>query len=121
MVSALQLENVQATIKNAIDAAIQSAVARFSERVDALESMAESLKKRIGYLEAELNSNQSQVKLAIAKANNNEQYSRKYNPGIFGLEEKADENYTELLKEFCASKLNFQLSVAEVDRVHRVG
>ena len=40
-VSALQLETVQATIKNAVDAAVQSAVARFSERVDALESMAE--------------------------------------------------------------------------------
>ena len=41
VVSALQLETVQATIKNAVDAAVQSAVARFSERVDALESMAE--------------------------------------------------------------------------------
>ena len=117
-VSALQLETVQATIKNAVDAAVQSAVAHFSERVDALESMAE--KKRIGYLEAELNSTQSQVKLAIAEANDNEQYSRKYILRIFGLEEKADKNCTELLKEFCATKLNFQLSVAEVDRVHRV-
>ena len=69
--------------------------------------------------EAELNSTQSQVKLAIAKANDNEQYSRKYNLRIFGLEEKADENCTEFLKEFCATKLNFQLSVAEVERVHR--
>ena len=99
----------------------QSYYCYFSERVDALESTAESLKKRIGSLEAELNSTQSQVKLAIAKANDNEHYSRKYNLRIFGLEEKADENCTELLKEFCAIKLNFQLSVAEVDRVHRIG
>ena len=78
--------------------------------------MAESLKKRLGYLEAELISTQRQVKLAIAKANDNEQYSRKYNLGTFGVEEKADENCTEIIKEFCATKLNFQLNVAEVDR-----
>ena len=82
---------------------------------EALEEATLPLQKRIETLEAEL------LKVTV-KANQNEQYSRKYNLRLVGLSEEEGENCTDKVVDFCkAEKLGVNVDKGEIDRAHRLG
>ncbi|CAB4009771.1 Hypothetical predicted protein [Paramuricea clavata] len=70
--------------------------------------------KRIEALEAEL------TKVTI-KANENEQYSRKYNLRIIGLVETDGEDCVQKVVQFVDEKLHLNILKEEIDRAHRLG
>jgi hypothetical protein len=58
---------------------------------------------------------------ALLKANDNEQYSRKYNLRFVGIEEKTGENCVALIVTFCNEKLGVAVKVKDINRAHRIG
>ena len=73
---------------------VANAVELLNEKLVELEQQLPriiELKTKVINLEARLSAAQEESKLAMDKANDNEQYSRKYNLRFIGIEEKKDE------------------------------
>ena len=117
-------ESFQLALKKSVDAAVASAVEPFNKKLAEFEQhvpRVTDLEKKINDLESRLSAAQEEAKLAINKANDNEQYSRKYNLRFIGIEEKKDENCTELIVAFCKEKLGIVVPANTIDRAHQVG
>lgn len=117
-------ESFQLALKKSVDAAVASAVEPFNKKLAEFEQhvpRVTDLEKKINDLESRLSAAQEEAKLAINKANDNAQYSRKYNLRFIGIEEKKDENCTELIVAFCKEKLGIVVPANAIDRAHRVG
>ena len=89
--------------------------------IDVLLPCIIELEKKISDLESCLLVAQEESKHAMEKANNNEQYSQKYNIHFVGIEENASENCTDLIIEFCREKLEIAISADDIARAHHVG
>ena len=96
---------LQATIKEAVTAALQGIVEPMKERIDSLE-------EKVLNLETELE---------LVKANENEQHSRRHNIRVFGFDENKDEVCIDKIVQFCNEKLNVEIVNGQIDRAHRVG
>lgn len=82
--------------------------------VKEIEKAVQPLKKKITELETQL----SKVR---SHANENEQYSRRYNVRIHGIPEEKGENCYDIVLRFCRDELKCDVGVNEIDRTHRVG
>ncbi len=69
---------------------------------------------QIDSLKAELNNAQIHI-------NHNEQYSRRCNIRIFGIQEIRGENCSEVVINFLKTELGLVISLEDIDRHHRVG
>ena len=100
-------DTIKASLNDIIAAMINEAVQPLKQRIENLEGQLEAVKQ---------------------KANDNEQYSRRSNVRIFGMESpdtNSDsvmfENRTKSVVDFCKNELGVDLHEQEIDRAHRVG
>ena len=87
----------------------------------ALEEIIKPLNKEIVSLQSEVKMLKSKLSEASAKANDNEQYSRRNNIRIFGLPETEGEDCYDLVLKLCQNDLEINVARDELDRAHRVG
>ena len=117
-------ESFQLALKRSIDAAVGSAVEPLKEKLGGLDQYVlrvNKLEATICDLESQLSVVRKESNYAMNKANDNEQYSRKYNLRFIGIEEQKDENCTDKIVEFCKNMLRIDMPVSTIDRAHRVG
>ena len=107
-----------------MDSYIQSSEIFKKVLVEALNSALQEtltpLYAEIKSLKSEVLSLRSELSEVKAKANDNEQYSRRNNIRIFGLGEENNENCYDVVLRLC-DELNLDVKRNELDRVHRVG
>ena len=117
-------ESFKLALKRSIDAAVGSAVEPLKGKLGGLDqyvSRVNKLEATISDLESQLSVARKESKYAMDKANDNEQYLSKYNLRFMGIEEKKDENCTDIIVEFCKNMLGIDMLVSTTDRGHRVG
>jgi len=78
------------------------------------------LQKEISCLTDELAKLKSELDEVKAKANNNEQYSRRNSIRIFGQNEEEGEDCYAKVVDLCENVLEIEVGRNELDRVHRV-
>ncbi|CAB4023920.1 Hypothetical predicted protein [Paramuricea clavata] len=81
---------------------------------ESVQQATKPLLEKIEALEAELTN-------VRVQANENEQYSRKYNLRIVGLNENDGENCVGEVIKLCKEKLNVNVDERDIDRAHRLG
>lgn len=122
--SLIQLEELRADMKEAMRSELNQffkstefkdifAEAAKSLIVETIEEATLPLLKRIEILETKLLD-------VTVKANENEQYSRKYNLRLVGLNEDEGEDCVDKVVDFCKEKLDLNID-KEIDRAHRLG
>ena len=89
-------------------------------------AMAETIEAALTPLKAEIIKLENQLLEVQEKSNDNEQYSRRYNVRIYGVEPVADgndegEDCVKTVIDFCSDQLQVEVDQAEIDRAHRVG
>ena len=82
--------------------------------VTEIEKAVMPFRHQIDSLKAELNNAQIHI-------NHNEQYSRRCNIRIFGIQEIRGENCSEVVINFLKTELGLVISLEDIDRRHRVG
>jgi exosome complex exonuclease DIS3/RRP44 len=81
---------------------------------ESVQQATKPLLENIEALEAELTN-------VRVQANENEQYFRKYNLRIVGLNENDGENCVGEIIKLCKGKLNVNVDERDIDRAHRLG
>lgn len=61
------------------------------------------------------------IRLVDKKLESLEQYTRRNNLGLFGVEEKSYENTNVLAMDIIRNKLNVNINLSDIERSHRVG
>ena len=101
--------------KDIIAKAVKEAVGQ------AVESMLKELKAKIAALEGKVKTLEDTIEKVAAKANDNEQYSRRQNVRVTGFVEEEEENCVEKFVNLCREKIGLDVNDEIVDRAHRVG
>jgi hypothetical protein len=124
VVDVLKEESFQQTIKDAVDSAVSKAVGNLNDKLVEVDSLAQRLntmEEIVRGFESKLLLVQNAAESALLKANDNEQYSRKYNLRFVGIEEKTGENCVVVIVTFCNEKLGVAVKVKYINRAHRIG
>ena len=100
-------EAFKTVLKNIVDEAVATVVEPLINEIHQLQEEVGSLKSRL-------------VKVEMI-ANENEQYSRKYNLRFVSLEETKEENCSEKIINFWKTKLDITINPSEIDSAHCVG
>jgi hypothetical protein len=87
----------------------------------AIDVKIQPLQEEIASLKDEVALLKSKFVIVEAKANENEQYSRRNNIRIFGLPEAKDENCYKIVIDLCKDELKIDVTSDDIDRAHRVG
>lgn len=90
----------------------------FEPRLSALEARVESLAAEVVAVREDARARQV---LLENKIDDQEQYQRRNNVRIFGVEEVRGEDVTAIVTEICHDKLNVNIDPALIDRCHRSG
>ena len=101
--------------KDIIAKAVKEAVGQ------AMESVLKELKAEIAILEGKVKTLEGTIEKVAAKANDNEQFSRRQNVRVTGFVEEDDENCAEKFVNLCREKIGLDVNDDLVDRAHRVG
>ena len=101
--------------KDIIAKAVKEAVGQ------AIESVLKELKAEIAVLEGKVKTLEGTIEKVAAKANDNEQFSRRQNVRVTGFVEEDDENCAEKFVNLCREKIGLDVNDDLVDRAHRVG
>ena len=101
--------------KDIIAKAVKEAVGQ------AMESVLKELKAEIAVLEGKVKTLEGTIEKVAAKANDNEQFSRRQNVRVTGFVEEDDENCAEKFVNLCREKIGLDVNDDLVDRAHRVG
>ena len=86
-----------------------------------MESVLKELKAEIAVLEGKVKTLEDTIEKVVAKANDNEQYSRRQNVRVTGFVEEEEENCVEKFVNLCREKIGLDVNDEIVDRAHRVG
>lgn len=86
----------------------------------AVESILKELKAEIAVLEGRVKTLEDTIEKVAAKANDNEQFSRRQNVRVTGFVEEEEENCTQKFVNLCREKIGLDVSDEIVDRAHRV-
>ncbi|CAB3991401.1 Hypothetical predicted protein [Paramuricea clavata] len=86
----------------------------------AIDVKIQPLQEEIASLKDEVASLKSKFVIVEAKANENEQYSRRNNIRIFGLPEAKDENCYKIVIDLCKDELKIDVTSDDIDRAHCV-
>ncbi|XP_052131162.1 uncharacterized protein LOC127751526 [Frankliniella occidentalis] len=100
-------------LESLIASAITSANKAIQNSLNKLSAEVTSLKKEVKAKDTKLNEIEN-------KLDELEQYGRRNNLRIFGVEEREDEE-TDYIVIDMAKKMNVEVSVSSIDRSHRVG
>ena len=87
----------------------------------AMESILNDLKAEIAVLEGKVKTLEDTIEKVAAKANENEQFSRRQNVRVMGFVEEEEENCAEKFVNLCREKIGLDVNDEIVDRAHRVG
>lgn len=119
----LSFDSLSQSFKDELLKTIKDAVHEsLGEIVNDLKAKVSSMEQRMDNLEEQLSHLQSQIHLIGAKANDNEQYSRRHNVRIMGFPEEKGEDCVAKVAKFCKETMKLEtISPAEIDRAHRVG
>ena len=101
--------------KDIIAKAVKEAVGQ------AMESILKELKAEIAVLEGKVKTLEDTIEKVAAKANDNEQFSRRQNVRVTGFVEEDEENCAEKFVNLCREKIGLDVNDDIVDRAHRVG
>ena len=101
--------------KDIIAKAVKEAVGQ------AMESILKELKAEIAVLEGKVKTLEGTIEKVAAKANDNEQFSRRQNVRVTGFVEEDDENCAEKFVNLCRGKIGLDVNDDLVHRAHRVG
>ena len=101
--------------KDIIAKAVKEAVGQ------AMESVLEELKAEIAVLKGKVKTLEDNLEKVAAKANDNEQFSRRQNVRVTGFVEEDEENCAEKFVNLCREKIGLGVNDDIVDRAHRVG
>ena len=101
--------------KDIIAKAVKEAVGQ------AMESILKELKAEIAVLEGKVKTLEDTIEKVAAKANDNEQFSRRQNVRVTGFVEENEENCAEKFVNLCREKIGLDVNDDIVDRAHRVG
>ena len=85
-----------------------------------MESILKDLKDEFAALEGKVKTLEDAIEKVAAKANENEQFSRRQNLRAMGFVEEAD-NCAEKFVNLCREKIGLDVNEEIVDRAHRVG
>ena len=102
-------------IKDIIAKAVKEAVGQ------AVESMLKELKAKIAVREGKVKTVEDTIEKEAAKANDNEQYSRRQNVRVTGFVEEEEENCAEKFVNLWREKIALDVNDEIVDRAHRAG
>ena len=86
-----------------------------------MESILKELKAEIAVLEGKVKTLEDTSEKVAAKANDNEQFSRRQNVRVTGFVEENEENCAEKFVNLCREKIGLDVNDDIVDRAHRVG
>ena len=86
-----------------------------------MESILKELKAEIAVLEGKVKTLEDTIEKVAAKANDNEQFSRRQNVRVTGFVEENEENCAEKFVNLCREKIGLDVNDDIVDRAHRVG
>ena len=89
--------------------------------VKPLEDKVQCLSKENVELRLDNSNLKKEVKSLLLKTNANEQYSRKDNIRIAGIEEEPEEDCYKKVSIFLQSKLGLAINDSDFDRIHRIG
>ena len=110
------------------DKKMKETVAGLTKHVDKLESENADLKGQIANLSLKLSvieqrveENEKHTREVLRRAVNNEQYSRRANLKIYGLDEAENEVCNDLVLEFIRNRLFCSVENEDIDISHRVG
>lgn len=87
---------------------------KFQEKLDAQDKKIKTLENQVSDLKAEI----EEIKL---EKDMNEQYSRRNNLRIFGVQERPEEKTNEILFKIIKDKLNIELNKNDIEVCHRIG
>ena len=100
-------------------AIFEQTIVRFE---DELEQYVQPLREKVAWLEETVVKLEADVAKLAIKANDNEQYSRRYNIRVSGLPEEKDENCADKAVKFCQENLETSnITFENIDRAHHVG
>ena len=89
---------------------------------DNMKKEIDELRDENDYLHGKIRELETKTNLALSLANHNSQYSRRNNLRFFGIQEKDNENFIELICNLVKTKLNIpNFTADEIDTAHRVG
>ena len=122
-----KLEKQRIDIVKDLESTINNALEVMNGRMDDLENENKSLKTQVNHLETQ-NISLNNVLLQQAKdieavklhAVKNEQYSRKYNLKIYGINESKDESCSEKVCATVKAKLDVNLERKQIATAHRI-
>lgn len=92
-----------------------------SRRSSSLQTKVVALEFQNSKLYESLSEVRNQVDRVLFKCNDNEQYSRRSNVRVFGIDESPDESCEGKILDFVKAKLDIDLREFDIDRCHRVG
>ena len=87
----------------------------------AMESILKDLKAEIADLEGKVKTLEDTIEKVAAKANENEQFSRRQNVKVMDFVEEEEENCAEKFVNLCKEKIGLDVNDEIVNRAHRVG
>ena len=87
----------------------------------AVESILKEMKTEIAVLEERVKTLEDTIEKVAAKANDNEQFSRRQNVRVTGFVEEEEENCAQKFVNLCREKIGLDVNDDIVDRAHRVG
>ena len=102
-------------LKDIIAKAVKEAVGQ------AMENILQELKAEIAVLEGKVKILEDTIEKLAAKANDNEQFSRRQNVRVTGFVEEDEENCVEKFVNLCREKIGLDVNDDIVDRAPRVG
>ena len=101
---------------------LKVSVGKLEEELQKAKLVVEPLEGKILVLERKVADMSCELSRVSLKANDNEQYSRRYNVRIFGSAEEEGEKCSEKVVNLCRDKLELNgFTVDKIDRCHRVG
>lgn len=92
-----------------------------SSVVKAITPLLDKYEEKVAKLEDELTKAKSDIILLQKKADEQEQYSRRSNIRIFGIEEDKEENTDDIIINLVNKQLKVDMNVNSIDRSHRTG
>lgn len=102
---------LSAALKTVVEEAVKTAIAPFTAELEKLRGQVVSLTERIKELDDRLEDRTDEL----------EQYQRRNNLRVFGIEEKPGEDTDRIVQELCRNQLGVDLPPSTICRSHRVG
>lgn len=100
---------------------INSNITEIKESISVIENKISGLSSSLDCVAKECNNNTTQIRSLDCKMERLEQYTRRNNLRLFGVNESGGEEADLLVVDVIKKNLNIDICVADIERTHRVG